>query len=346
MATRLGAVFALLWAVLGLGCSGMTQGGGDGVFVALSVTPHEATVAARGTVAFAASVSTTRAADSTAVLWSVKESGGGAVDIFGNYTAPPAAGTYHVVATSVADPAVTDTATVTVSAAPAISVSVVPRSASTTTGGALAFTATVSGTGAGQSTAVSWSVQEAGGGSVDASGHFSAPSVHLDSGPNEVTAVAENALGGRGSDTVQVTRQDDGAPKLRIVLAATRPRFGLNEFGSDVIIAEDVAQFRAELAAAGDSPSLFEPVIDVVAADANFPVHAYVFTDHAGEVSMPAAASFGASDVETLRPIDELADDLLNADLGDPSIPLRLLPWDFAPTHFARFTLQSGGQPQ
>ncbi len=119
-------------------------------------------------------MSGTGAGQSTAVTWSVQESGGGTVDGSGHYTAPSSGGTFHVVATSVANPSKSATATVTVSQ-PVISVTISPQVASTTTGGALTFTATVSGTGAGQSTAVTWSVQESGGGTVDGSGHYTAP---------------------------------------------------------------------------------------------------------------------------------------------------------------------------
>jgi chitinase len=37
------------------------------------------------------------------MTWSVQEASGGTIDPTGLYTAPAAAGTYHVVATSVAD---------------------------------------------------------------------------------------------------------------------------------------------------------------------------------------------------------------------------------------------------
>jgi len=49
------------------------------------------------------------------VSWSVSEGAtGGTITTAGAYTAPAAAGTYHVVATSVADSSATATATVTV----------------------------------------------------------------------------------------------------------------------------------------------------------------------------------------------------------------------------------------
>jgi hypothetical protein len=54
------------------------------------------------------------ATQSAAVTWSVLETGGGSVDSSGHYTAPGIAGTYHVVATNVADTSKSDAATVTV----------------------------------------------------------------------------------------------------------------------------------------------------------------------------------------------------------------------------------------
>jgi len=54
------------------------------------------------------------AAASAAVTWTVVEAGGGAVGAGGLYTAPAAAGAYHVRATSVADPSVRGEASVSV----------------------------------------------------------------------------------------------------------------------------------------------------------------------------------------------------------------------------------------
>lgn len=55
------------------------------------------------------------------VIWSVQEGpGGGTISASGIYTAPNQAGTYHVVATSVADPSQSAAATVTVTSGPAI----------------------------------------------------------------------------------------------------------------------------------------------------------------------------------------------------------------------------------
>ena len=144
--------------------------------VVVSVSPKSANVIVGASSSFTATVTGTNPGDSTAVTWSVQEQGGGTIDGSGTYVAPGATGTFHVVATSVADPSRADTATVVVGAAPVIAVNIVPSNASTTTGGSLTFTATVTGTTAGQSTAVTWSVQEGGGGTIDSSGHYLAPS--------------------------------------------------------------------------------------------------------------------------------------------------------------------------
>jgi len=142
--------------------------------ITVSVSPKTAATTTRGALTFSAVVAGTAAGQSTAVTWSVQEASGGTVDASGHYIAPGTAGTFHVIASSVADPTKTDAATVSVTS---IAVAISPRTAATTTGGALTFTAAVTGTLAGQSAAVTWSVQEAGGGTVDASGHYTAPGI-------------------------------------------------------------------------------------------------------------------------------------------------------------------------
>jgi hypothetical protein len=83
--------------------------------VSVAVTPATATLAPLATRTFAAAVT---GATSTAVTWRVTEASGGTVDASGLYTAPAGTGTFHVVATSVADPSVSGSATVTVTANP------------------------------------------------------------------------------------------------------------------------------------------------------------------------------------------------------------------------------------
>ena len=134
--------------------------------VAVAVAPVTAALLAGAQQQFAAAVTGT---SNTAVIWSVQESGGGSVSTTGLYTAPATAGTFHVRATSVADPTKSASATVTVTA---VSVAISPTSASLSTGATRQFTATVSGT---SNTAVTWSVLEGGGGTVSATGLYTAP---------------------------------------------------------------------------------------------------------------------------------------------------------------------------
>ncbi|HZY03426.1 MAG TPA: hypothetical protein VFF02_07980 [Anaeromyxobacteraceae bacterium] len=163
----------LLAATGVLACSAEVTptGGAAPNAVVVQVEPPSAQVLPGGSVGFAAVVTGTA---NTAVTWSVQEgSAGGSVTTGGAYTAPGSAGTYHVVATSQADPTVTGSATVTVTLVPVVAVTISPQTATVAAGGTRTFTATVTGT---TNTAVTWSVQEASGcGSVTQAGVYTAP---------------------------------------------------------------------------------------------------------------------------------------------------------------------------
>ncbi len=77
------------------------------------------------------------------VTWAVTEGGAGGTVTNGIYAAPSTGGTYHVVATSVADPARVAQATVTVGAEKVVSVSVAPGGGAVSPGGSQPFAATV-----------------------------------------------------------------------------------------------------------------------------------------------------------------------------------------------------------
>src|SRR6202049_3103839 len=86
----------------------------------VTVSPNPATVFLGATQTFVATVTATN----MAVTWTVQEgAAGGAITNAGVYTAPQVAGTYHVIATSAAEPTQSATATVTV---PPITVVVAP----------------------------------------------------------------------------------------------------------------------------------------------------------------------------------------------------------------------------
>jgi len=109
--------------------------------VSVAVSPTAATVAPGGTQQFAATVTGTT---DTAVTWSVVEAGGGSVSATGLYTAPATAGTYHVKATSKADPSKNAQATVTVASGSGVVVTISPTSATVETWGSVKFVATSS----------------------------------------------------------------------------------------------------------------------------------------------------------------------------------------------------------
>ncbi|MCX5731595.1 MAG: hypothetical protein NTY18_09645, partial [Deltaproteobacteria bacterium] len=166
--------------------------------VAVTVNPPTATVPAGTSLTFAAAVTGSTVGT---VTWTVQESSCGSVTPAGVYTSPNAGATCHVVATSTADVTKSGSATVTVTAAPVIVVSVTPATASVLTGGTVTFSATVTGTTAGQSTAATWSVP-AGSGSINAtSGVYVAPAT---AGTYVVrgTSVADPSKSGTATVTV------------------------------------------------------------------------------------------------------------------------------------------------
>jgi len=143
------------------------------VAVAITISPTSATLVAGATRQFTASVT---GSTNTAVTWTIQEgAAGGAVSAAGLYTAPAAAGTYHVVSRSQADTSKTATATVTVTAAPvAVAITISPTATTLAVSGTQQFTATVTGT---TNTAVQWLVQQgSAGGAIDATGRYTAPS--------------------------------------------------------------------------------------------------------------------------------------------------------------------------
>jgi hypothetical protein len=139
--------------------------------VAVAVIPGAVNVLVGGSANFAAAVTGTA---NQSVTWSVQEgSSCGSISSTGTYTAPTAASTCHVVATSAADATRSGLATVTVTAAsaPAVAISINPTTATLDACKAVVFNATVTNS---PNTAVTWTVAEAGGGTV-LNGIYTAP---------------------------------------------------------------------------------------------------------------------------------------------------------------------------
>ncbi len=162
------ATLAVFLSVTGCGSGGQAV---PPTVVAVAVSPGSVNLDQGATKQFTGTVSGTA---STAVTWSVQEgAAGGAITSAGVYTAPAAAGTFHLVATSQADSSKRAMAEVIV---PAVSISVVnPGGIALDQGGTQTFTAAVSGT---VNKEIAWSVQEgAAGGSITSAGVYTAPAV-------------------------------------------------------------------------------------------------------------------------------------------------------------------------
>jgi Kelch motif protein/galactose oxidase-like protein len=164
---RLALVGPLALLCLTAGCGG--GGGTQTAIVAVTVSPTPATVLLGAMQAFMANVTGT---NNTAVTWTVQEgAAGGSITGAGVYTAPQVAGTYHVIATSVADTTKNGTATIKVP----VAVTVNPPAPTVFLGAMQTFVANVAGT---TNMAVTWTVQEApAGGSITSSGVYTAPQV-------------------------------------------------------------------------------------------------------------------------------------------------------------------------
>ncbi len=147
-------------------------GGGGGApplsAIAVTISPSAVTMTSGETQTFTAAVTGSL---NQMVTWSVQEgSAGGTINSSGVYLAPAAFGTYHVVATSQADPTKSGTATIMV--AP-VSVAIIPASVAMRLGATQTFAATVTGS---SNTAVTWTVQEgATGGTITGAGFYTAP---------------------------------------------------------------------------------------------------------------------------------------------------------------------------
>ncbi len=152
---RRAVTFALVWIT--------ACGGGDAnpvvvppTVVAVTVAGPTTTIASASTYQFTSVVT---GSQNTAVTWSVDAAGSanvGAISASGLYTAPAAAGTFTVRATSAADATKSGTATVTVTvSAPLIVVSIVPNGATVAPGGTVQLSAAVTGSSNG---AVTWDV--------------------------------------------------------------------------------------------------------------------------------------------------------------------------------------------
>lgn len=189
--------------------------------ITVTVSPGSAVLSGGRTQLFTAAVTGT---STTAVTWSISPAAG-AINSAGLYTAPAvisALQTVTITATSTADQTTTAVAVVTLTPPP-VTVSLAPSSATLFGGQTRQFTAVVGNSG---NTSVTWSVDPAGTGSIDANGLYTAPtglttaqsiliaatsaadpsvsnSVSITLDPSQLVSVAPNT--GRAGDIVTVT---------------------------------------------------------------------------------------------------------------------------------------------
>ena len=178
--------------------------GGGGVpsepgLVSVTVTPNSVTVFRDATQTFTAKVTGT---NNTAVTWSVLEGSGGTIDSAGVYTPPQnGAGTFHIIATSQAN---SFDAGVAVAIVPVPQVTINPAAATLHPAGTRMFAATVSGL---TNTAVNFTIQELVGGTISATGLYTAP---LTGGFYHVVATSIEETTLTASATVTVTTSSSG----------------------------------------------------------------------------------------------------------------------------------------
>ncbi len=170
---RVGYGFLLAAFVLLTACGGdkppVTPIGDTAVTpIGVTLSPPAVTMDQGATLQFTATVTGTT---NPGVLWSVQEgSSGGSISAGGVYTAPAAAGVFHVLATSAADSSKTATAAVTVNS---VGVSVSPSSGDLEPGASYQFVATVTGS---VNRNVTWTVTEGvTGGLITNNGVYTAP---------------------------------------------------------------------------------------------------------------------------------------------------------------------------
>ena len=180
MNTRIGALVLLTVAVVVTGCGGGGASPTQPSAVAISLNQTDVTIDVGNQFTFVTNVTGTA---NKAVSWTIQEGmSGGNITSSGVYTAPGTDGVFHVIATSQANTTQKATATVTVAT---LMVSVSPPSNVLGPLGVRDFSATVNTS---LNANVTWSVQEAAGGAITASGQYTAPTTI--GGPFHVVATS------------------------------------------------------------------------------------------------------------------------------------------------------------
>jgi hypothetical protein len=186
------------------------------VVLPITITPAQVALLPNEPLTFEATVSGTT---NPGVTWSIDESSGGSISPEGSYVAPAAEGTFHVRATSQADPSQSTAATVTVSASAPVGVVIQPEAAGLMFGGSITFKATVTGS---MNPAVTWSIQEQAGGAVDQSGRYTAP--HTEGTFNVMaTSAADPSKSGVAAVTVTSPQSNGKIERVSVGINGQEP---------------------------------------------------------------------------------------------------------------------------
>jgi len=182
--------------------------------VTVALSPGATTLAPGASLAFSATVAN---AASTAITWTVDDLAGGNATVGTltgtgasvTYTAPQAAGSHTVKATSQADPTKSASSVVTIQAPAQVLISLSPGATSLAPGGSVGFTATVTNTA---NTAITWAVDGITGGNASVGA--------LTGNGASVTYTAPQAA---GSHTVKATSQADPTKSASSTVTVTAP---------------------------------------------------------------------------------------------------------------------------
>lgn len=174
--------------------------------ITVAISPTTAALSPLQTQQFSATVNNS---SNQAVTWQVDDIDGGnssvgTISSSGLYTAPSAAGSHVIKATSVANSAKSASATVTVSLTPAISVNVTPATASVASQQTQQFSATVNNS---SNQAVTWQVDDISGGNttvgtISTNGLYTAP---IEAGTHVIKAISVADTTKSGGATVTVS---------------------------------------------------------------------------------------------------------------------------------------------
>jgi len=310
---RCEVIILLIAAVMAVsGCAGGSNSTpSPQLSTSVTVTPANATVLRGATQRFTATVAGT---GDTAVVWSVQEKqqgiDAGMIDNTGLYTAPlDAEGTFHVVATSHADPTATGTAAVSV---PVPAVAISPTAATLAPGGTQTFSSSVAGLA---DTEVTWTVQEASGGIVTATGFYTAP---LALGVYHVfaTSVADATVS--ASATITVTTSFARFTPTGNMRRARGFHTATLLANGKVLMAGGAA--RADLICIGGmaSAELYDPAVGSFASTGNMAAHRYAQTATPllnGEVLVVGGFGSGV-DCEDLGEPAQMSAELFNPSAG------------------------------